>query len=108
MNDKGLINYNDLITKAAPTIALMITKNSFAQVCIDFLIIIFQDYKAEDVDTVHSLNKEELEEEMRALLQRADSSRTGKLPMEQFKKELEEAELDLSKKVKSELKKKNN
>ncbi|KAF0972109.1 hypothetical protein FDP41_009805 [Naegleria fowleri] len=49
-----------------------------------------------DVDVVHGLSKLELQEELKALFERADEGHTGALSFGKFKRELQEAELDLS------------
>ncbi|KAG2383434.1 hypothetical protein C9374_004105 [Naegleria lovaniensis] len=50
-----------------------------------------------DVDVVHGLSKLELQEELKALFERAEGEgHTGALPFGKFKRELQEAELDLS------------
>ncbi|KAL9647904.1 hypothetical protein ABK040_008175 [Willaertia magna] len=49
-----------------------------------------------ELHLVHGLNKLELEEELKAIFERADENQSGVLHFSQFKKELEEAELDLT------------
>jgi Ca2+-binding EF-hand superfamily protein len=55
-----------------------------------------QNFGAGEEDLVHDLNAEELEEELRTVISRSDEEGTGMVLVKDFIRELQEAELDLS------------
>ena len=54
------------------------------------------DLAVDESALVQGLNKAELEEELKTIFERADENQSGTIPYALFRKELEEAELDLS------------
>ncbi|EFC50467.1 predicted protein [Naegleria gruberi] len=55
-----------------------------------------EEINVNEADVVHGLNKMELDEELKAIFERADEGQTGAISFAKFRRELLEADLDLS------------